>query len=994
MKKRVISALALVLASQFWAQVGFWPNDTKGKDKSLYALSNINLYQDAKTLIPGAVLIFSEGKVIASGKAAIPKGAVVIDGKGAFVYPSFIDPYANVGVEKKQRKVYNPGSSYLPTDATSAAYNDAVKADTRAVETFTNQSKDAAAYLSQGFGSVLSFNEDGLVRGSAVLIGLGQGPSAEKIIKEDAALMLSFSKGDSKQTYPSSLVGSIALLRQLYLDAKWYETAQGSKDFNANLEAFNKLKGLPTIVETSEKWDVLRADKIGDETNRQFVFLGSGNEYQRASEIKATGGTLILPLNYPKPYKIKDALDVEQLDVAVLKHWELAPYNAVYLAKAEVPIAFTMHGLKDKSQFLEQLRALHKKGMSKEQLLEALTQVPAKLLKEERLGTLKAGALANFFVSSADLFEKDAQIYDNYVLGTRYQITQRPSQDLRGTYKLTLNGQPYDLKIKGKLTSPVAEITQGTKKGKVKLALADFKLAMELKLPGDSLENYRLMYELDSYKNAKGLALNKSGAGVAYSLVQLGGYVPEAVKPESAQASKVGEIWYPFSAFGSETLATQKDYLIKGATVWTNTDKGIVQNYDVKVSKGKIVAVGQGLSSGGAQVIDGSAMHLTSGIIDEHTHVGLARGVNESGTNNSAEVRMSDAINPDDVNLYRQLSGGVTIAQQLHGSANPVGGQSSLIKFKWGEDPTDLQYKGAKPFIKFALGENVKQANWGGNPNRFPQSRAGVEQAFDFWFTRAKEYEKEKKTSKTYRKDLRLEAMLEILNKERFITSHSYVQSEINMLMEVANRFNFKIQTFTHILEGYKVADLMKAHGANASTFSDWWAYKEEVREAIPQNAALLLQAGVNTAINSDDAEMARRLNQEAAKSVKYGGISQQDAWKMVTLNPAKMLMIDDKVGSVAVGKDADLVLWTDNPLSVYATVDKTFVDGTLYFDAKTQALKDQKVKDEKNRLVQKMLFSDDQKAGNTQSVVKTEPVLYHCDTLEEHAESEGHSHY
>ncbi|MHA6697679.1 amidohydrolase family protein [Chryseobacterium sp. A321] len=993
MKKRILSSLALLLAVHTWAQVGYWPNDTKGKDKSLYALKNITLYQDSKTVIPEAVLVFQEGKVVASGKASIPKGAVVIDGKGAFVYPSFIDPYASVGVEKKQRKQYDPGSSYLPTDATSAAYNDAVKADTRAVETFTNQSKDFNAYLSQGFGSVLSFNEDGLVRGSAVLIGLGEGTSAEKIIKSDAALMLSFSKGSSRQAYPSSLVGSIALLRQLYLDAKWYESSKDSKALNANLEAFNQLKDLPTIVETSEKWDVLRADKIGDETSRQFVFLGSGNEYQRAKEIKATGGTLILPLNYPKPYQIKDALDVEVLDVAALKHWELAPYNAVYLAKENVPIAFTMNGLSDKSKFLTELRALHEKGMSKEQLLESLTKVPAKLLKEERLGSLKAGSLANFFVSSGDLFEKETEIYDNYVMGTRYQITQRPTQDIRGTYKLTLNGQSYDLKVKGKLTSPQAEISQGTKKGKVKLAFADYKLAMELKLPNDSLQNYRLMYELDRYKNASGRALNKNGLPVPYSLVQTQGFSPEPQKPKSPLDQKVGEIWYPFSAFGSSEIPKAEDYLIQGATVWTNTEKGIVENYDVKVSKGKIVAVGQGLSAGGAKVISGKSMHLTSGIIDEHTHVGITRGVNEGGTNNSAEVRMSDAINPDDVNLYRQLSGGVTIAQQLHGSANPVGGQSSLIKFRWGEDPTHMQYKGAKPFIKFALGENVKQANWGGNPNRFPQSRAGVEQAFDFWFTRAKEYGEEKRTNKNYRKDLRLEAMLEIINKERFITSHSYVQSEINMLMEVANRFNFRVQTFTHILEGYKVADLMKAHGANASTFSDWWAYKEEVRDAIPQNAALLLEAGVNTAINSDDAEMARRLNQEAAKSVKYGGVSQEAAWKMVTLNPAKMLMIDDRVGSIAVGKDADLVLWTNNPLSIYATVDKTFVDGTLYFDGQTQALKDQKVRDEKNRIVQKMLFSDDQKSGNTKAVSKSEPVLYHCDTLEEHLLSETHSH-
>lgn len=992
MIKNLLTVLSVGLFAASYAQVGYWPNDTKGKDKSVYAVKNITLYQDYKTKVEDAVLVFQEGKVVASGKVSVPKNAVVIDGRGSFVYPSFIDPYANVGVEKAKRNEYNPGSMYLPTDATSSAYNDAVKADTRAVNTFTNQGKDYQDYLNQGFGSVLSFNEDGIVRGSAVLIGLGEGLSSEKVIKEDAGFMLSFNKGSSKQVYPSSLVGSIALLRQLYLDADWYGKAGHLEKKNTNLEAFNKFKKLPTIIETSEKWDVLRADNIGDEAGTQFVFLGSGNEYQRAKEMKATNGTFILPLEYPKPYQIQDALDVEDLDVSDLKHWELAPYNAVYLAKEKVPFALTMFKLKDKNSFLNKLRELNKNGLSKEEIIQSLTEKPAQLLQVNTLGNLNKGSYANFILVSDDLFNKESVIYENWVQGNQNVINKMPETDVRGDYKVVVNNQNYDLKIKGKITKPEAEIKQNDKKGKVKLAVADYKMAMELKLPNDSLQNYRVMYPITDFKNRTGTAINKDGNAVPFSITFVKPFEPETKKDEVNKADEPGKIWYPFSAFGAETLPTQKDYLIKNATVWTNTDKGIAKNRDVKVSKGKIVQVGQGLSAGNAAVIDGSNLHLTSGIIDEHTHIGLSRGVNEAGANNSGEVRMSDAINPDDVNFYRQLVGGVTSAQQLHGSANPVGGQASMVKFRWGDDMKNMMFPGAKPYIKFALGENVKQSNWGGNPNRFPQSRGGVEQAFDFWFTRALEYEKEKATNKNYRKDLRLETMLEILKSNRFITCHSYVQSEINMLMDVADRFDFRVQTFTHILEGYKVADKMKEHGVHASTFSDWWAYKEEVREAIPYNAALLLQAGVNTAINSDDAEMARRLNQEAAKAVKYGNVSQEDAWKMVTLNPAKMLQIDHKVGSIEVGKDADLVLWTDNPLSVYAKVDKTFVDGILYFDSATQPMKDKMVKDEKNRIIQKMLFSDDVKKGNTQNVEKKQPVLYHCDTLEGE-EHQHHSH-
>lgn len=992
MIRKLLSAFSLGIFVAGVAQIGFWPNDTKGKDRSLYAVKNITLYQDYRTKVENAVLVFQEGKVIASGKVNIPKNAVVIDGRGAFVYPSFIDPYASIGVEKAKRSEYNPGSTYLPTDATSAAYNDAVKADTRAVSTFTNQGKDFQDYLNQGFGSVLSFNEDGIVRGSAVLITLGEGLSSEKVIKEDAGLMLSFSKGSSRQAYPSSLVGSVALLRQLYLDADWYSKGGHLENKNTNLEAFNRYRKLPTIIETSEKWDVLRADAIGDEAATQFVFVGSGNEYQRAKEMKATNGTFILPLEYPKPFQSQDLMNVEDLDVADLKHWELAPYNAVYMAKEKVPFALTMFKLKDKNSFLDKLRDLNKKGLSKEEILQSITEKPAQILQVSSLGNLNKGSMANFIIVSDDLFMKESVIYENWVFGKQNIINRMPDTDVRGDYQVQLNNQTYDLKIKGKITKPEAEITQNDKKGKIKLAVADYKMAMEVKLPNDSVQNYRVMLPLTDYKNRTGIAIDKDGRNIPFTIKYVKAFEPELKKDEKAKTDEPGKIWYPFSAFGAEQLASQEDYLIKNATVWTNSAKGIVKNTDVKVSKGKIIQVGTGLSAENATVIDGSNLHLTSGIIDEHTHIGLARGVNESGSNNSGEVRMSDAIDPDDVNFYRQLAGGVTSAQQLHGSANPVGGQASMVKFKWGENPKDMMFPGAKPYIKFALGENVKQSNWGNNPNRFPQSRGGVEQAFDFWFTRALEYEKEKSTNKNFRKDLRLETMLEILKSNRFITCHSYVQSEINMLMDVAERFDFRVQTFTHILEGYKVADKMKRHGANASTFSDWWAYKEEVREAIPYNAALLLQAGVNVAINSDDAEMARRLNQEAGKAVKYGNVPQEDAWKMVTLNPAKMLQIDHKVGSIEPGKDADLVLWTDNPLSIYATVDKTFVDGILYFDAAQQQRKDQMVKDEKNRIIQKMLFSEDTGKGNTQSAEKKQRVLYHCDTLEGE-ENESHSH-
>ena len=459
----------------------------------------------------------------------------------------------------------------------------------------------------------------------------------------------------------------------------------------------------------------------------------------------------------------------------------------------------------------------------------------------------------------------------------------------------------------------------------------------------------------------------------------------EAEKTENNSKSKENKntlqpVTYPNGAYGNLKLPEAETLLFKNATVWTNETQGVLKNTDVLVKHGKISAIGQNLNSKKARVIDATGKHLTSGIVDEHSHIAAA-SINEAGQNSSAEVSIEDVVEADDVDIYRNLSGGVTTIQILHGSANPIGGRSAIIKLKWGMAAEDLIYENSPKFIKFALGENVKQSNWGGY-SRFPQTRMGVEQMYIDYFSRAKAYDMQKKSGRPYRIDAEMEVLAEILNKERFISCHSYVQSEINMLMKVAEKFNFNINTFTHILEGYKLADKMKAHGAGASTFSDWWAYKYEVNDAIPYNAAILNNTGVLTAINSDDAEMSRRLNQEAAKAVKYGGASEEDAWKMVTLNPAKLLHIDDKVGSIKIGKDADLVLWSDHPLSVYAKAEKTLIEGAIYFDIEADQQHRAAIKKERNALIQ-MLLEAKNKGMKTQPVKVNKKKDMHCDTLD-----------
>jgi imidazolonepropionase-like amidohydrolase len=427
--------------------------------------------------------------------------------------------------------------------------------------------------------------------------------------------------------------------------------------------------------------------------------------------------------------------------------------------------------------------------------------------------------------------------------------------------------------------------------------------------------------------------------------------------------------------------------------VWTSEDAGILQNTDVLLKAGKIAAIGKNLSAEGARVIDATGKYVTPGIIDEHSHIAAA-SINEGGQSVTSEVRITDNLNPEDINIYRQLSGGVTTSHILHGSANTIGGQTQLIKLRWGADDEGLKFKGADGFIKFALGENVKRSPTpAGQNNRFPDTRMGVEQVLEDAFTRAKDYAKEWKAyndggkkGPAPRRDLELDALVEILNNKRFITCHSYLQSEINMAMHIADKMGYHYNTFTHILEGYKVADKMKAHGANASTFSDWWNYKMEVVDAIPYNAYLMQKAGLNVAINSDDAEMARRLNQEAAKSVKYGGMSEIDALKMVTINPAKMLHVDNKVGSLKVGKDADVVVWSDHPLSIYAKALYTIVDGTVYFDREKDAQMERQIAAERMRIVKKM-NGEKQRGLPVQSVQPSYQIMQTCN---EHYHNHG----
>ena len=405
--------------------------------------------------------------------------------------------------------------------------------------------------------------------------------------------------------------------------------------------------------------------------------------------------------------------------------------------------------------------------------------------------------------------------------------------------------------------------------------------------------------------------------------------------------------------------------LIRNATVLT-VSHGTLEKSDILIRDGKIAAVGTLKAPADAQIIDATGQFVTPGIIDCHSHIAIDGNVNEGSVSVSSMVNITDVLNSDDISIYRDLAGGVTTANILHGSANAIGGQTVVIKLRWGQPAAKLPFEGALPGIKFALGENPKRSNLRAptGPDRYPTTRMGVEETIRSAFTEARDYKKSwdhynkrvaagEKNVIAPRRDLRLDPLVEVLEGKRYVHAHCYREDEILMLLRVAREFGFHIQTLQHVLEGYKVADEIAAAGTGASTFSDWWAYKAEAYDAIPYNAALMTRRGVVVSINSDDAAEATHLNQEAAKSIVYGGLTHDEALKLVTLNPAVQLGIDKRVGSIDVGKDGDLVIYNHDPLSAYAVAQKTLIDGRIYFDREKDIAGRAVLEQEKNDLLE-----------------------------------------
>nr|WP_319510711.1 amidohydrolase family protein [uncultured Draconibacterium sp.] len=939
----------------------------------VYAFTHATVVVDYQTTLKDAVLIIQKGKIMDVGKNLnVPEGAVVIDLEGKYIYPSFVDLFTEYGVEKEAQSsspqmmmsYYLRPRYFDSLNGGPYYWNDAIKPYVSAAESFHVNAKEASDFRNAGFGAVLTQKKDGIMRGTSALVALAEDKETQVVLKGQAASGYSFDKGSSIMTYPTSLMGSFALIRQTFYDAEWYAANVDKSVFDVSLEAVNENRSLPSVCQVKDKINLLNVAKLGKEFGIDFCMKGNGDEYQLLNEVASTGAPVIVPLNFPAAPDVADPYKAILVPLKDLKHWELAPYNPGRLAEADVDIAFTTDGLKDKKQFRTNLLKAIECGLSKVDALKALTETPAKMIGcDDMLGSLESGKVANFLITSDEIFSSDCVIYENWVIGEKYEITDSKLPELEGEYTLALsNDESYSLIIDGKPSSYSLKVkTDGDKTESGKISVSENLISLSF----PKGEEWTRLSGWIEGETLAGTGILPGGKNVTWKMTFAKAGEAKKDKKEANELSEPGKVIYPFIAYGNEEKPQYKDYIIKNATVWTMEDDGVLENADVLVKDGKIARVGKDLKGGNVWEIDGTGMHVTPGIIDEHSHMALVE-INEGSHAITSEVRMSDVLNPEDLTIYRQLAGGVTASHLLHGSANPIGGQSVLIKLRWGATPDEIVVKNQVGFLKHALGENVKQTKMP-TGTRFPRTRMGVEQSIRDVYIRAKEYQQkwetynalsdeEKASTPAPRKDLQLDPIVDEFNEKSFMVCHTYVQSETNMIMELAKEFGIKPHTLVHNTEGYKVADEMVEAGAAGSVFSDRWMYKYEVYDAIPYNAAIQHNQGVLVCINSDSNEMGRRLNQEAAKTVKYGGLSEIEAMELVTKNPAKILHLDDRMGTLKPGKDADMVLWTDHPLSMYALPSKTFVDGILYYDREKDKKMYQSIQEERSRIVNKIL--------------------------------------
>ncbi|MCK6682395.1 MAG: amidohydrolase family protein [Thermoanaerobaculia bacterium] len=930
----------------------------------VYALTNARIVPAPGKLVERGTIVVRQGLIESVGSGIpVPKDAVVVDLSGRTIYPGLIDPFVRVNrlsgaSPRGQHPEEETGETLSgPTGRQTEKKAPALLAQHKVVESLEIRSDVREEFLSLGFTVVAAVPERGVFRGQGALVSLGDGDLEKTVIQDRAGQVVVLDPVSKKEIEeaPVSKMGMVAFIRQTILDAKWWKEAsqayaanpsgKARPEFRQSWAAFaDAASGQePVFFETPGVLALLRAAGLARDFNLKARYVGASDAYLLADEVKAARPDLILTLDFPRVPAPAD--DDAWLDVTLpgLRAWDRAPSNPYWMRQMGLNVALTTHGLTHLDELPSRLQKVRSRGFSADDLLAAFTTVPAAMYGvSNRIGELAPGRIANLVVVKGRLFEKGSRVVETWIDGFRHEVRQKetlPSgtflvEGLRLEFKKAQGSKPATL-IVGEKAQPVG-LTAREDRYEFEADGALFLLAPGPVSGTATLDGLSLLVRL---ADRKGEAVIKRGEKEP----PLDASTQPADATEESSTSDVRPLPQRFA----RPLAEPRAVLVRNATVWTSGPSG-KSVADLLVLDGKVSAVGKDLAipqtvAASSVEIDGTGKHLTAGLIDCHSHTALDGDVNEYSENISADVRTSDVLDPFDPAIYWQLAGGLTTFQALHGSANAIGGQSTVVKLKYGSGPEKLVLEGAPAGIKFALGENPKGANAPGEPRSYPQTRMGVSALIRQRFQAALDYRERQKAAEAARKagqtpmpvrtDLELDAIAEILEGKRRIHSHAYVKQEILDLIRLCEEFGVKIGTFQHALDAYKVADEIAAHGAGASVFSDWWAYKFEVYDAIPYNASILKQRDVTVSYNSDSDELARRLGPEAGKAVKYGNFTDEEALALVTANPATQLGIAARTGSLEAGKDADFVLWSGSPLDPASAVLETWIEGKKYFD-------------------------------------------------------------
>lgn len=922
-------------------------------------------------VLNNATVVIRNGLIQAVGAGmAPPAGARVWDLKGLTVYPGFIDASADLGGDAPPT-----GGDVGPTH-----WNPQVRAWFSTTSNAKDDSTRRTALRSLGFGAALAVPRQGIFRGTGSVMSLSDAGLRDRVLRPDLTQSIGFNRSFALGgQYPNSSMGTIALMKQTFMDAEWYIRAWGAYEASGRailppetseaLAALGKaVKGTqPVMFETTSEEDYLRGYKLAQEYKLTPWFRGSGEEYRLIDVLKTRPQPLIVPLAFPDAPNVSSPEAAANVTLADLRHWYLAPTNPAQLAAANVSFAITADGLPSLQQFLPNLRTAVARGLTPDKALAALTTVPAGYLGIEKThGTIAVGKVANLVVADGDLFTEESSVRDVWVQGKAYGITRAAQVDPRGTWAITSDDagtfKNATLRLEGPLNRIRGTIEMG---GRRPVNLTNVRVIsetgrLEASFPGEPLGQEGGMLLAGSVTDSAffGWLSLPNGTDARYRGTRTEAFAGAA---RGAIASKVPKIELPFlrpsMEFGRTSAPTQPAaVLVKNATVWTSGPQGRLEGADLLVQAGKVVRVGKGLTApAGAVTIDATGKHVTAGLIDPHTHSGVS-SVNESGFAIVPEVVMGDVITHNNIWFYRQLAGGLTSTMILHGSANPIGGENVYVKTRWGGLPDDYKILGAPRTVKFALGENPKR-----NPNRYPNTREGVNEIIRDHFSAARDYEKEwknwekTKTGIPPRKDLRMEAILDILNQKLLVTSHGYRADEFLALVRLAEEFGFRIQALQHGVEAYKIASELKKSNVAAIVWSDWGAFKLEAYDATSYNARILMEAGVVTSLHSDDAEISTRMNWEAGKLLR-SGVNEIDALNTVTINAAKAIAIDNRIGSLEAGKDADFVIWSGNPLSQFTKAEQTWVDGRKYFSLDEDKANRDEIAKERAQLIQAVI--------------------------------------